>query len=41
MVQKLTVLVAGSTGMLGSKIVTALLNKGDTNVGSSKYVAID
>ena len=29
---KLTVLVAGSTGMLGSKIVSALLDKGDVNV---------
>lgn len=32
MTTKLTVLVAGSTGMLGSKIVTALLDKGDVNV---------
>ena len=29
---KLAVLVSGSTGMLGSKIVSALLNKGDINV---------
>lgn len=32
MTTKLTVLVAGATGMLGYKIVSALLNKGDTNV---------
>ncbi len=32
MARKLTVLVVGSTGMLGFKIVTALLNKGATNV---------
>ncbi len=29
---KLTVLVAGSTGMLGSKIVSALLDKGNIDV---------
>ncbi len=32
MTTKLKVLVAGSTGMLGSKIVAALLDKGDVNV---------
>ena len=32
MTTKLTVLVAGSTGMLGSKIVSALLDKGDVDV---------
>ena len=32
MTTKLTVLVAGSTGMLGTKIVAALLDKGDVNV---------
>ncbi len=32
MTTKLTVLVAGATGMLGSKIVSALLEKGDVNV---------
>lgn len=32
MTTKLTVLVAGSTGMLGSKIVSALLNKGNLDV---------
>jgi uncharacterized protein YbjT (DUF2867 family) len=32
MTNKLTVLVAGSTGMLGTKIVSALLDKGDINV---------
>ncbi len=32
MTTKLTVLVAGSTGMLGFKIVSALLEKGDVNV---------
>ena len=32
MTTKLTVLVAGATGMLGSKIVSALLDKGDVNV---------
>ncbi len=29
---KSTVLVAGATGMLGTKIVAALLDKGDINV---------
>ncbi|MBW4639497.1 MAG: NAD-dependent epimerase/dehydratase family protein [Gloeocapsa sp. UFS-A4-WI-NPMV-4B04] len=32
MTTKLTVLVVGSTGMLGSKIVAALLDKGDVDV---------
>lgn len=32
MTTKLTVLVVGSTGMFGSKIVSALLDKGDVNV---------
>jgi uncharacterized protein YbjT (DUF2867 family) len=32
MTKKLTVLVAGSTGMLGSKIVSALLDKGNLDV---------
>jgi uncharacterized protein YbjT (DUF2867 family) len=32
MTSKLTVLVAGATGMLGTKIVSALLDKGATNV---------
>ena len=32
MTTKLTVLVAGATGMLGSKIVSALLDKGNVNV---------
>jgi uncharacterized protein YbjT (DUF2867 family) len=32
MTTKLKVLVAGATGMLGSKIVSALLHKGDVNV---------
>jgi nucleoside-diphosphate-sugar epimerase len=32
MANKLTVLVAGATGMLGTKIVSALLEKGDLNV---------
>lgn len=32
MITKLTVLVTGSTGMLGSKIVSALLDKGDIEV---------
>lgn len=32
MTAKPTVLVVGSTGMLGFKIVLALLNKGDTQV---------
>ncbi len=32
MSNKLTVLVAGSTGMLGSKIVAALLDKGNLDV---------
>jgi uncharacterized protein YbjT (DUF2867 family) len=32
MANKLTVLVAGATGMLGTKIVSALLDKGATNV---------
>ncbi|MEC4882724.1 MAG: hypothetical protein SAL70_15510 [Scytonema sp. PMC 1070.18] len=32
MITKSTVLVVGSTGMLGFKIVSALLNKGDTYV---------
>ncbi len=32
MARKLTVLAVSSTGMIGFKIVTALLNKGATNV---------
>lgn len=32
MTTKLTVLVAGATGMLGSKIVSALLDKGNIDV---------
>ncbi|GEM_PF-1845440 len=32
MTTKLTVLVAGSTGMLGTKIVSALLDKGNIDV---------
>jgi thioester reductase-like protein len=32
MTNKLTVLVAAATGMLGAKIVSALLDKGDVNV---------
>ena len=32
MTNKMTVLVAGATGMLGTKIVSALLDKGDVNV---------
>lgn len=32
MAEKLTILVVGSTGMLGSKIVSALLDKGNLDV---------
>ena len=32
MTKKLTVLVAGATGMLGTKIVSALLDKGNIDV---------
>jgi len=32
MTDKLTVLVAGATGMLGTKIVSALLDKGNIDV---------
>ena len=32
MTTKLTVLVAGATGMLGAKIVSALLDKGNIDV---------
>jgi len=41
MSSKLTVLVVGSTGMLGSKIVTALLDKGTINVRAMVHSKID